>query len=136
VHCSPASNAHLSAAAHALRCNAVRGDRLRKHLAHLVIGFRALLGEQGVPVMPGLFPVQTVRPGPGADLPAVHRHLRTLGVQAVLHRPRCGQGTALSFIFTAAHREADVERTVDAIGVALTGKPGTWPGGEQLAATG
>jgi 8-amino-7-oxononanoate synthase len=121
VHCSPPSNAHLSAAAHALRCNTVRGDKLRKHLAHLVIGFRTLADAHGVPVMPGLFPIQTVRPMAGVDLQEAHRRLGKLGVQAVLHQPRCGRGAALSVIFTAAHREADVERTVNAIGAALLG---------------
>jgi len=71
--------------------------------------------------MPGLFPIQTVRPMAGVDLQEAHRRLGKLGVQAVLHQPRCGRGAALSVIFTAAHREADVERTVNAIGAALLG---------------
>jgi 8-amino-7-oxononanoate synthase len=136
VHCSPPSNAHLSAAAHALRCNAVRGDDLRGHLAHLVIGFRRLAEAHRVPVMPGLFPIQTVRPMPAVDLRAVHGRLGTMGIRTVLHQPRCGRGAALSVIFTAAHREADVERAVDAIGVALGGSPRTWAGTGPLAVAG
>ncbi len=136
VHCSPPSNAHLSAAAHALRCNAARGDSLRRHLAHLVTRFRAALDALGVPVTPGLFPVQTVRPETGIDLRAVHRRLADLGVQAVLHRLRCGRGPALSFIFTAAHREADVDRAVYALGIALSGAPAAPGGARRLAVTG
>ncbi|MGO9729745.1 MAG: aminotransferase class I/II-fold pyridoxal phosphate-dependent enzyme [Streptosporangiaceae bacterium] len=119
VHCSPPSNAHLSAAAQALACNASRGDELRDHLARLVTRFRTLLGRRGVRLTPGLFPVQTIRTPPEHDVRAVHRHLGELGVGAVLHTPRCGQGLALSFIITAAHREGDIDRAVRAISTAL-----------------
>ena len=136
VHCSPPSNAHLSAAAHALRCNAARGDSLRRHLAHLVTRFRTALERRGVPLERGLFPIQTMPSGTGADLRAVHRRLGDLGIQTVLHRQRCGRGPALSFIFTAAHREADIDRTVRALDMALSGAPATPGGTPRLAATG
>ena len=129
VHCSPPSNAHLSAAAHALSCNASRGDELRDHLGRLVTRFRTLLGRRGVRLTPGLFPVQTIRTPPERDIRAVHRHLGELGVGAVLHAPRCGQGLALSFIITAAHREGDIDRAVRAISTALS--TGAAPPGDQ-----
>lgn len=119
VHCSPPSNAHLSAADHALRVNAAQGDALRRHLAHLVTRFRAALEARRVPLIPGLFPVQTVRPGCGIDVQTVHRRLDELGVRTVLHRPRCGPGLALSFLFTAVHQDADVDRAVHALDVTL-----------------
>jgi 8-amino-7-oxononanoate synthase len=120
VHCSPPSNAHLRAAADALACNASRGDELRAHLARLVMRFHTLLSRRGVRLTPGLFPVQTAWPGPGADVRDVHRRLGELGVRAVLHAPRCGQDLALSFIITAAHRETDIDQAVRAIGTALS----------------
>lgn len=126
VHCSPPSNAHLSAAIHALRCNATRGDELRRHLAGLVTRFRGLLQAQGIPVMAGLFPVQTVQSLPGVDLRAAHRRLGELGIRAVLHQPRCGPGLALSFIFTAAHRRAEAEQAARAVGVALGQSGAGW----------
>ena len=121
VHCSPPSNAHLSAAVHALRGNAVRGDSLRRQLAHLVSRFRASLDARGVPLSAGLFPVQTVLPVAGVDPRAVQQSLGELGIRAVLHRPRCGRGLVLSFLFTAAHRNADVDRAAHALAIALSG---------------
>jgi 8-amino-7-oxononanoate synthase len=123
VHCSPPSNAHLSAATHALMCNETRGDELRRRLAGLVTRFRSLLKAQGIPVMAGLFPVQTIPPQNSLDLREVNRCLSELGIRAVLHRPRCEPGLALSFVFTAAHRRADVDRAARAIGTALSGWP-------------
>jgi 8-amino-7-oxononanoate synthase len=122
VHCSPPSNAHLSAAIHALGCNTTRGDDLRRHLAALVTRFRGLLQAQGIPVSAGLFPVQTIKSPSGLDLRAAHRRLGELGIRAVLHQPRCGSGLALSFIFTAAHRQAEAEQAARAVGVVLGGR--------------
>jgi 8-amino-7-oxononanoate synthase len=135
VHCSPPSNAHLSAATHALHCNALQGDELRRHVARLVTRFRALLDRQGIRVMAGLFPIQTVRPETRHDLRAVHRHLLELGIQAVLHRPRCERGLALSFILTAAHREPDVDWAARAIGIALSRGPQTRSRRRRMAVT-
>lgn len=126
VHCSPASNAHLHAAVAAMRVNTSRGDALRGHLARLVGQFRAALGALEVPLTPGLFPVQSMGPGTGLDLVAVHRRLTELGVRTVLHRPRCTGGPALAFIFTAAHRTSDVTRAAHAVARA-TAAPGARP---------
>jgi 8-amino-7-oxononanoate synthase len=123
VHCSPPSNAHLHSAIAALRINALRGDALRSHLATLVSQFRTGLGTLGMPLTPGLFPVQSTGAGARLDLQAIHRHLADLGVRTVLNRPRCRRGIALSFIFTAEHREADVARVVRAVEIALGARP-------------
>jgi len=123
VHSSPPSNAHLNAAIAALRINASRGDALRGRLATLVSQFRTGLDTLDVPLTPGLFPVQSTGAGAPLDLGAVHRRLGGLGVKTVLNRPRCRQGIALSFIFTAAHRRADVDRVVRAVDIALTTRP-------------
>jgi 8-amino-7-oxononanoate synthase len=123
VHCSPPSNAHLHAAIAAVRINASRGDALRSHLAALVSQFRAGLGTLGVPLTPGLFPVQSTGAGARLDLQAVHQRLAGLGIGTVLNRPRCRRGVALSFIFTAEHREADVARVVRAVEIAVGARP-------------
>lgn len=120
VHCSPPSNAHLHSAVAALRINASRGDALRGHLATLVSQFRAGLETLEVPLTPGLFPVQSTGASAPLDLRAVHRRLGSLGIKTVLNQPRCRRGIALSFIFTAAHRQADVAQVVRAVEIALT----------------
>ena len=122
VHCSPPSNAHLNAAIAAMRTNAAHGDALRGHLAWVVSRFRAELGALGVPLTPALFPVQSTGAASGLDLETVHRRLADLGVRTVLNRPRCRRGIALTFIFTAAHRRADVTSTVRAVELALPGR--------------
>ncbi|MFL5796904.1 MAG: pyridoxal phosphate-dependent aminotransferase family protein [Actinomycetota bacterium] len=119
VHCSPASNAHLNAAVRALGANARVGDALRRRLARLVTRFRAGASALGVPLSEGLFPLQSVRSEPGLDPQATHRGLLELGVRTVLHRPRCGRGLAVSFIVTAGHREAEIDRTVEALGIVV-----------------
>jgi 8-amino-7-oxononanoate synthase len=134
IHCSPPSNAHLHSAAAALRINASRGDALRSHLATLVTQFRSGLGALGVPLTPGLFPVQSTGAGARLDLPVVHRRLAGLGVRTVLNRPRCWQGIALSFIFTAEHREADAAQVVRAVEIALGARPAVRRGARVTAA--
>jgi len=124
VHCSPPSNAHLSAAISALRINAARGDALRRHLAGLVSQFRAMLGALGMPLTPGLFPVQSTGAATGLDLEMVHLRLAELGVKTVLNWPRCRQGIALTFIITAAHRKTDITQVAQAVEVAMAADKG------------
>ena len=119
VHCSPPSNAHLHAALEALHSSAKRGDALRRRLAGLVSLLRAMLGALGVPLTPGMFPVQSIGADTGVDLEMVHLQLAELGVRTVLNRPRCRQGIALTFIVTAAHRETDLTQLGRALKVAM-----------------
>ena len=134
VHCSPPSNAHLNAAIAAMRINAARGDALRRRLGELVSQFRAMLGTLGVPLTPGLFPVQSVGTDAGLDLEVVHLRLAELGIRTVLHRARCRQGIALSFIFTAAHRRADVTQAARAVETAVAAYPGARHGTRKRTA--
>jgi 8-amino-7-oxononanoate synthase len=134
VHCSPPSNAHLHSAIEALRINASRGDTLRSHLAALVTQFRAGLGTLGVPLTPGLFPVQSTGAGARLDVQVLHRRLADLGVRTVLNRPRCGRGIALTFIFTAKHRQADVAQVMRAVEIALGARPSGRLGASMMAA--
>jgi 8-amino-7-oxononanoate synthase len=134
VHCSPPSNAHLHSAIAALRINASRGDALRSHLATLVSQFRTGLSTLGVPLTPGLFPVQSTSAGARLDLQVVHRRMAGLGVRTVLNRPRCRRGIALSFIFTAEHRQADVVQVVRAFEIALGTRPARRRGASVMVA--
>jgi 8-amino-7-oxononanoate synthase len=134
VHSSPPSNAHLNAAIAALRVNTSRGDALRGHLATLVSQFRAGLGALEVPLTPGLFPVQSTGLATGLSLEIIHRRLGGLGVRTVLNRPRCWRGIALSFIFTAEHRQADVAQVVRAMEIALGARSAIRPGAGMMAA--
>jgi 8-amino-7-oxononanoate synthase len=134
VHCSPPSNAHLHSAIAALRINALRGDALRRHLTTLISQFRTGLGALGVPLTPGLFPVQSTGAGAWLDLRAIHQHLAGLGVTTVLNRPRCRRGIALTFIFTAEHRQADVGQVVRAVEIALGARPSGRRGASRMAA--
>jgi 8-amino-7-oxononanoate synthase len=134
VHCSPPSNAHLHSAIAALRANASRGDALRSHLATLVTQFRTGLGALEVPFTPGLFPVQSTAEGARLDVQVVHRRLAGLGVRTVLNRPRCRRGMALSFIFTAEHRKADVVQVVRAVEIALGAYPTARDGAGMMVA--
>lgn len=128
VHCSPPSNAHLHSAIAALRINATRGDALRRRLAELVSQFRAMLEALGVRLTPGLFPVQSMGSATGLDLEMVHLRLTELGVKTVLNWPRCRQSVALTFIITAAHREADITRVAHAMEIALAADEGVQRG--------
>jgi len=60
IHCSPPSNAALSAVAHALDVNRDCGDALRTRLANLIGIFRRKLQAIGLTTRGGLFPVQTI----------------------------------------------------------------------------
>ncbi len=124
VHCSPPSNAHLSAAISALRINAARGDALRGRLAGLVSQFRAMFGALGVPLAPGYFPVQSTGATNGLDVEMVHLRLTELGFKTVLNWPRCRQSVALTFLITAAHREADITQVAHAMEIALAADKG------------
>jgi 8-amino-7-oxononanoate synthase len=134
VHSSPPSNAHLNAAIAALRINESRGDALRGRLATRVSQFRTGLDTLEMPLTPGLFPVQSTGAGARIDLVAVHRRLGGLGIKTVLNQPRCRPGIALSFIFTAAHRQADVAQVVRAVEIALTTRLAVRRGAGRMAA--
>jgi 8-amino-7-oxononanoate synthase len=121
VHCSPPSNAHLHSAIAAMGINTARGDALRRRLAELISQFRSMLG---VPLTPGLFPVQSTGADTGLDLGLLHLRLAELGIKTVLNWPRCRQGKALTFIITAAHQKADITQAAQAVEIALAANGG------------
>jgi len=129
MHSSPPSVAVLRAAAHALELNRTHGDALRLRLARLVRHFRARLADLGLHVQGGLFPVQTLAPSAALDPAALHALLLERGVRAVLHRPRPGGRARLSFLITARHRFAEIDRAVDVLAAATawrTRRLGGW----------
>jgi 8-amino-7-oxononanoate synthase len=115
LHCSPPSLAHVAAGARALTVNRLAGDRLRAHLARLVSRFQRGLGDAGLPVPTGRFPVQPLLLPRGLDPASVHRALLGRGVLAVLNRPECLPRPAVSFLITAGHRTADIDAAVAAL---------------------
>jgi 8-amino-7-oxononanoate synthase len=120
VHASPPSTAALRAAEHALVLNRRRGDELRNRLARLVRHFGKRLTETGLSSSGGLFPVQTLTYTHGLDPSVVHRSLLERGVRTVLHKPRPTSGPRVSFLITARHSIADVDRALDALADATT----------------
>lgn len=115
VHCSPPSFADLHAIEHALAVNHAEGDTRRLRLARLVHRLRRGLQSLGIPAGPSLFPVQRLVLNPGAGSEAVYRRLLRRGVRAVLHRPACGPRASVSFIVTARHTPAAIDRAVQAV---------------------
>ncbi len=124
VHSSPPSSAALHAAERALGINEERGEALRARLAGLVGRFRSRLGRSGLSSDGGFFPVQTLRPrtGSGGRIGAsdLHARLLGLGIRALLHVPRCRQGTRVSFLINALHTAEAMDRAVEAIAGALS----------------
>jgi len=53
------------------------------------------------------------------DAPALHRRLRELGVRTVLQRSACGAGATVSFLITARHTPAAIDRAVEAVATAV-----------------
>jgi 8-amino-7-oxononanoate synthase len=119
VQCSPPSIANLRAAERAMAINQGDGERLRRRLGRLVARFRARLAELGLMCSGSLFPVQTLAPSPALDPVQLHGRLLQRGVRAVLTAPRTGGPPQLSFLITAAHRRAELDRAVETLAQAL-----------------
>jgi 8-amino-7-oxononanoate synthase len=113
VHSSPPSFADLRAAERALRINHSSGEALRSRLAGLVRRFRCRMLAAGIGVANSVFPVQSLVFDEGMAH-SLYRSLTSEGIRAVLHRPPCKHGAALSFIITASHTAAAIDRAVAA----------------------
>jgi 8-amino-7-oxononanoate synthase len=121
VHCSPPSLAHVSAAEHALRVNAILGDRLRDRLAELVGRLQRGVRDLGYRVGPTAFPVQALAPIDGVPPADLYHRLLELGVRAVLYRPACRPVATCGFLVTARHTPEQIDYLVAALGWAITG---------------
>ncbi|SFN98494.1 8-amino-7-oxononanoate synthase [Nitrosospira briensis] len=115
THCSPPSIAAIHAAEHALMINRKHGDALRLRLAQLVSLVRTGLMKAGFSTQGGYFPVQTLRPLPSLDAPALHDSLLKSGVRTVLHQARNGHVAQVSFFITAQHAPHEIVRAVKAV---------------------
>jgi 8-amino-7-oxononanoate synthase len=119
INSSPPSFADLHAAQHALELNRKCGDALRRRLCALIRRFRRGLLAAGICPGNSLFPVQSLMLN-RKEAHSVHQSLARLGIQTVLHRPGCKHEATISFIITARHTSAAIDRTVEAIACALT----------------
>ena len=124
LHCSPPSIADLTAARQAIDINRHSGDGLRLELTRRVHRFREGVRRLGISTGRTLFPVQRLDLPKPADALTVHRRLHRMGVRAVLQRPTCRPGPAITFLITVRHSAAVIDRGVEAIGVALEIEPG------------
>lgn len=115
VYTSPPSSADIHAAERALAINLECGDRLRRRLAALVGRFRRRLSEAGLATDGGLFPVQTLQLPRSADAITLHARLGAAGIRAVLQRPHGSTAPRISFLLTAGHHPAELDRTVEAL---------------------
>jgi 8-amino-7-oxononanoate synthase len=109
VHCSPPSVPAIRALSHALFVNRRIGDRVRSQLLALIRRFRDTLSSRGVPVGPGLFPVQSLPVPPGWTPRACQAALSRGGVSAIVTRGREMVAPRISFVFNARHTYAEVE---------------------------
>jgi 8-amino-7-oxononanoate synthase len=115
VYCSPPSAAALEAARQALEVNREQGEARRRRLAHLVRHFRRRLLEMGLAAGGGLFPVQTLTADPRLDPVSLYARLRQQGISTVLRQGKIQQPPLLTFVLTARHRRADLDRAVAAL---------------------
>lgn len=114
-HASQPSAVAVAAAGQALRDNRERGDSLRKRLAHQVTLFQQGVRALGLEPARTLFPMQRL-PIPGhVDPIAVHRRLRSSGIDTALIRKPNGTTASLLFIINASHRPEEIARAVRAL---------------------
>ncbi len=114
LHCSPPSVASVQAARAALDASAHSGEVWRARLIRLVQRLRATLARAGLDAVGTLpFPVQSFvshHAPSGATLVRLLQRLHAGGVRALLTRGCQGLAPRLSFIVTAHHGVAQIER--------------------------
>lgn len=129
MYCSPPAVALVQAADHALELNHREGDAIRLRLARLVQHFRRLLAGFDLCTAGGPFPVQTLLPPPGLNLPEVYARLLGLGIKTVLSKGLENPQPRLTFIVTARHRFHDLGQAAQALAEACAAnqRPGHHP---------
>jgi 8-amino-7-oxononanoate synthase len=118
VHCSPPCAATLSAARHALACNAARGGELRRVLEQRVRQFRRGLAAHGIATSGGLFPVQALAMDDSRSALQLHRRLLQRDIAAVPTRGE-DRRPRLSFLITVRHDPDDIDEAVNTIASAF-----------------
>ncbi len=114
VHCSPPSQAALSAAKHALSLNRRIGERLRQKLSSLVNYFRKHLKELGLHFQGNMFPVQSLSPVEGIAATTLYQRLLRHGIHTVLQGGH-GVTPRLSFLLSARHTYEELEYLVETL---------------------
>jgi len=122
IHCSPPSQAHVAATAHALHINRVKGNTLRRHLACLIQHMRDGMSRLGLRLIGGLFPVQTLAFSSRSLASRTHAALQEAGVRTVLRRLRCVGRIGISFVINANHSLSDVQHAITAMAHAVAGR--------------
>jgi len=107
---------------HAPAMNRAHGDRRRLYLSQLVERFRAGLRRIDLATQRGLFPMRTLDPVEGVSAETLHLHLLRRGIRTVLVRCCHGLGTRLAFLITALHRPAEIDRVIEALEGAVSGR--------------
>ena len=115
VYCSPASNAVVVAAHHAITLNRKIGNKLRQYLLRLVLYFCNLMSRAGFHLKGGVFPVQTLSPLMAQQAIEIHEHLFGHGVRSVLHKDRDTNRTSLSFLINVSHKLSDINFLVNTL---------------------
>lgn len=115
MHCSPPAVPVLLAAAHALDVNHTHGDELRLRLLKRVLRFREGLANAGVASKGGLFPVQNLAGVHGQVVVELYSRLRQVGVRTVLQGDNGEAGARISFVITAQHSVAEIDKAVRVI---------------------
>lgn len=116
-HASPPSVAVIQAALHALKVNRAHGEALRRRLWQLLARWREGLARHAISARGGSFPVQTLMLSPGIDGALLHACLREAGVDTVLQRH--GEKSTVSFLVSASHTRAEIERAVAVLAACL-----------------
>jgi len=107
IHCSPASNAHLLAALHALDLNDAMGNQLRRKLASRVTYFRQCLGSIRKFMLETYHPFQTIiLPSQSLSYRLIS-FLKKYGIDCIHHR-YMNKYTAVSMIIQISHRFQDI----------------------------
>lgn len=115
VHTSPPSTADIKAGEMALHINTLLGDSLRKYISDLIFCFRYLIGEAGINVKGGIFPVQLLSRRDGIDVIKLHSLLFQSGIETVLLREDLLHPLQIAFIINASHKQSQIELTVKTV---------------------
>lgn len=107
VYAGPVSAASIAAGQHALTLNAASGAQRRRKLLANVRFFRACMQANGVKLMGGIFPVQTISLQNENTGLAIHRALRQQGVLTVPVRAHDGS-SRLCWLLSARHSEKNI----------------------------
>lgn len=128
LHCSPPSLANIQAALRALEINERTGDWLRRRLSNNIRAFQSGAGRIDLQVKGGWFPVQTIQQAWKFDPQRIYHRLLEQGVRGLLLQGEQDGEIELSFIITARHTRAQIERLVWLLGGALNWEKRFSPG--------